>query len=318
LYVSNPGLYPLAGLNLTVADVNASLTWTGLDALYIKLRTVGAINSYPAGDWKFKTLNPTFTVPLTGLVTQDVSGLCVGDVNGSYIPAGLKDASFLSVLNDGVQTIPVNESFVYNITSNQIADLGAMTLFMGYDANLFEIENVNTSLEGMKYVIEDGKIALAWSDTKALSLKNNDPVISLTMNAKELVSQETQIFSLIPGSEFADTKANRFDNFELKMANVITPNGVNEFSMFNYPNPFKNTTNIVYTLPEAGKVRLVLTNMFGQTLKVLVNEMQSAGSYTVTVNPVDNSLSQGVYLYKIEVEGETDTFVKVNKMLFTR
>jgi hypothetical protein len=315
LYVASIGP-PLTGLNLLVADVNGSMTYTGLDALYIKLRTVGAISSYPAGDWDFTV--PTVVIPASGLTSQEIDGLCFGDVNGSYIPAGLKEASFLSVVDDGLQTIPVNQSFTYNIRSNAVADLGAMTLFMGYDQNKFEIESVNTSLDGMKYVIDNGKIAIAWSDTKPLSVKNNDPIISLTMNAKEPVSKATQIFSLITGSEFADTKANRFDNFDLKMSDVITPNGLKEFSMFNYPNPFKNTTNIVYTLPESGKVRLVITNMYGKTVRVLVDEMQAAGSYTVTVNPSDNMLNAGVYLYKIEVQGATDTYVKVNKMLFTR
>ena len=314
LYVANPILYPLYDLNDTVADVNASLTITGLDALYIKLRTIGSITSYPAGDWKFN--NPEITVPVT--TTKDILGLCEGDVNGSYIPAGLKEASLLTIKDDAVQTIPVNQSFTYNIKSSAIADLGAMTLFMGYDQNIFEIEKVNTSLEGMKYVIEDGKIALAWSDTKPLSVKNDEIIISLTMNTKELVSQATQIFSLIPGSEFADSKAIRYDNFDLKMSKVITPNGLKEFSMFNYPNPFKNTTNIVYTLPESGKVRLVLTNMYGKTIRVLVDEMQNAGSYTVPVDTYDNTLTPGVYLYKIEVIGATDTYVKVNKMMFTR
>jgi len=316
LYTVNPVLYPLTGLNLTVADVNASLTYTGLDALYIKLRTVGAINSYPAGDWKFD--NPSVSVSPVP-TTQDIYGLCVGDVNGSYIPStGYKEASFLSAIEDGTQTIPVNESFTYNIRSNSAAELGAMTLFMKYDQSRFDLEGVNSSLEGMKYVIDEGKIALAWSDTKPLGLKNNDPVISLKMSAKEPVSKPTQIFTLLPGSEFADKQANRLQNFDLKFANVITPNGVNEFSAFNYPNPFKNTTNIVYTLPESGKVRLVLTNMYGKTLRVLVDEMQNAGSYTVTVNPLDYNLTPGVYLYKIEVTGATDSYVKVNKMLFTR
>jgi hypothetical protein len=296
--------------------VNGSLTWTGLDALYIKLRTVGAINSYPAGDWVFD--NPTNIGVSPVLFSQNIMGLCVGDVNGSYIPTGLKDASFLSVVNDGVQTIPVNEDFIYNIKSDQLADLGAMTLFMGYDPNIFEIKSINTSLDGMKYVIADGKIALAWSDTKPFSVKNNDPVISLTMRAKELVSQATQIFNLIPGSEFANPKAEKFENFVLKMADVLTPNGNKEFSIFNYPNPFNNTTKIVYTLPESGKVHLVLTDMYGKTIRVLVDEMQNAGSYTVLVDNVDYNLSSGVYLYKIEVNGAANTYVKVNKMLFNQ
>jgi hypothetical protein len=318
LQILGPGpYYPnLQGLPLAVADVNASGNLTGLDALYIKLRTVGAIDSYPAGDWKFT--NPTITVNPPATTSQNLFGLCYGDVNASYIPTGMKDASYLTFVNDGVQNIPVNEEFIYNIKSNQVADLGAMTLFMGYDPNRFEIVSVNTTLDGMKYVIADGKIALAWSDTKSLSVKNDDPVISLTMKAKEPVAQATQIFSIIPGSEFADPKAVRIDNFGLKLADVLTPNGVKEFSMFNYPNPFKNTTNIVYTLPESGKVRLVLTNIYGQTLRVLVDQMQDAGSYTVTVSNVDVNLSQGVYIYKIEVDGASNTYVKVNKMLFNQ
>ncbi|MEI7898318.1 MAG: T9SS type A sorting domain-containing protein, partial [bacterium] len=303
----------LAGLYATAGDVNASLSLTGLDALYIKLRTVGSVTSYPAGDWTFGGYNVT-----TPALTSNIFGLCVGDVNGDFIPSSYKDVAYLSVLDDAVQTIPVNESFVYNIKGSAVADLGAMTLFMGYDQNRFDIENVNTSLEGMKYVIDGGRIALAWSDTKPLSIKNDETVLSLTMKAKDLVSQPTSVFHLLPGSEFADSKATRYDNFDLKMSKVITPNGVNEFSMFNYPNPFRNTTNIVYTLPESGKVRLVLTNMYGKTVRVLVDEMQNAGSYTVTVNPIDNSLTPGVYLYKIEVTGATDTYMKVNKMMFTR
>jgi hypothetical protein len=318
LYVVNPVTYPLTGLNLLVADVNGSgppNPVTGLDALYIKLRTVGAINSYPAGDWKFD--NPTVPVSPV-LFSQNIMGLCVGDVNGSYIPTGMKDASLLSVQSDGVQTIPVNENFIYNIKSNQVADLGAMTLFMNFDPTRFEIVSVNTSLDGMKYVIEDGRIALAWSDTKPFPVKTDETVLSLTMKAKVLVSQSTQIFSLIPGSEFADPKAKVFENFVLKMADVLTPNGTKEFSMFNYPNPFSNTTNIVYTLPESGKVHLVLTNMYGQTIRVLVDEVQTAGSHIVLVNNVDYNLNQGMYLYKIEVDGATTTYVKVNKMLFNQ
>jgi hypothetical protein len=99
---------------------------------------------------------------------------------------------------------------------------------------------------------------------------------------------------------------------------VLTPNGTKEFSMFNYPNPFSNTTNIVYTLPESGKVHLVLTNMYGQTIRVLVDEVQTAGSHIVLVNNVDYNLNQGMYLYKIEVDGATTTYVKVNKMLFNQ
>jgi hypothetical protein len=290
------------------------MTTTALDALYIKLRTVGMISSYPAGDWKFTDVSFTLTAP----INQDLQGLCVGDVNDSYIPTGLKQASFLAPADGGIMTIPVNESFTYNIRSNVKSTLGAMTLFMSYDQNRFEIEKVITSLEGMKYVIDNGQVSLAWSDTKSLLMKSDDPIISLQMKAKEAITQPTQIFSINPGSEFADANANRYDNFEVKLANVISTTSANDFSIYNYPNPFQNSTDIVYTLPEQAKVKLVLTNMFGQVISTLVDAEQSAGLYTVKVNPSTENLKSGVYLYRIEVSGATATYNKTNKMMLAR
>ena len=91
-----------------------------------------------------------------------------------------------------------------------------------------------------------------------------------------------------------------------------------EFSILNYPNPFSDNTKIVYTLPEAGKVTLVITDMFGKTVRTLVDEVQTAGTYSIPVNADELNLTSGVYLYRIEAAGATDTYVKVNKMVFAR
>jgi len=76
------GTYPLFGLRAVVADINADGNITGLDALMIKDRAVGYINSYPTGDWKFTSA----TVVLGPNATADLKALCTGDVNGSNIP----------------------------------------------------------------------------------------------------------------------------------------------------------------------------------------------------------------------------------------
>jgi hypothetical protein len=279
----------------------------------VKLRVIGMINSYAAGDWKFE--DPAVTVGATA-VTEDFMGLCVGDVNGSYIPTNLKEVSYLAAVEGDIQTIPVNTPFTYELRSDAIADLGAMTLFMSYDANLFEIVDVTSSLEEMRYVIEEGRIALAWADPRSLSLSSDETILTFSIRAKERIEQPTQIFTILPGSEFADAKANRFDNFSLKMSSVT--NDVREFSMANYPNPFKNTTTIIYSLPEAGKVTLELTDMYGKTVKTLVSTYQEVGAYTVSVDPFDLHMAPGVYMYSIQVESATKTYVKVEKMILTR
>jgi archaellum component FlaG (FlaF/FlaG flagellin family) len=88
--------------------------------------------------------------------------------------------------------------------------------------------------------------------------------------------------------------------------------------LFNYPNPFNNTTTIVYSLPESGNVKLTITNMYGKTIHTLVDGVQEAGNYTVTVDPSIVKLAPGVYLYQVELQGDNDTYVKTNKMIFTR
>lgn len=312
----NPGGPLSTPVKTLAADVNGSLIINATDALNIKLRVVGIVDSYNAGDWAF--VPTTFTLNSGSPVMNFGStfhGLCYGDVNGSYIPAGMKSVPLLTATEDGIQTVAVGESFTYDLRSNSIADLGAMTLFMNFDQNLFKIENVKTSLEGLQYKIENGKLALAWSDVTPISVSNDEPVISLTVKAKEQISAPTQIFTISAGSEFANSNAEPL-NFNLKMSNVLT--GAKTFSLANYPNPFTNTTNIVYTLPEAGQVRLVITDIFGRTLSVLVDAMQEAGNHSVVVNPANVNLSQGVYLYKIEVSGATDTYSKVNKLIFNK
>ena len=307
------GLYPLQYLRLNAADVNASGTLTGLDALYIKLRTVGEINSYPAGDWVFTDTTFTLAVP----AEVDLKGLCVGDVNGSFIPDGNKDGSFLDVVSDNVETVPVNKPFTYTVLSNSQADLGAMTLFMNYDPSKFMVMNLQNASESMKYKIEAGRIAIAWSDTHPLDVKRLDTLVSIQMKALSPIDEPADIFSLGTGGEFADIRANRYDNFTLNMPKVITSKDNNAFYIMNFPNPFNNSTEIIYSIPEQADVKLVITNILGDVIKIVTDGHQDAGNYHYIINAAECHMQAGTYIYKIIVNGNSATYTKVNKMVFT-
>jgi hypothetical protein len=58
--------------------------------------------------------------------------------------------------------------------------------------------------------------------------------------------------------------------------------------------------------------------MFGKTVRTLVDENQAAGTYTIPVNAIELNMASGIYLYRIEAAGATNTYVKVNKMIFAR
>ncbi|MBN2572778.1 MAG: T9SS type A sorting domain-containing protein [Ignavibacteriales bacterium] len=87
----------------------------------------------------------------------------------------------------------------------------------------------------------------------------------------------------------------------------------NEYKLYqNYPNPFNPSTNIKYSLPEAGNVKLSIYNVLGQEVETLVNEYKEAGNHSVSWGA--NNFSSGVYIYKLEVNSK----VMLNKMILLK
>jgi hypothetical protein len=73
----------------------------------------------------------------------------------------------------------------------------------------------------------------------------------------------------------------------------------------NFPNPFNPVTKISYTIPVASEVRLSVSNMLGQEVKVVVDSRRNAGTYEVSFSAAD--LPSGVYFYTLRAGQYTDT-----------
>lgn len=91
---------------------------------------------------------------------------------------------------------------------------------------------------------------------------------------------------------------------------AVTPNeyGLDQ----NYPNPFNPTTTINYTLPNAGFTKLSVYNTIGEEVQSLVNENQSAGSYSLNFNA--SNLPSGLYFYTLT----SGNFTQTNKMILMK
>jgi hypothetical protein len=73
----------------------------------------------------------------------------------------------------------------------------------------------------------------------------------------------------------------------------------------NYPNPFNPSTNINFSVPEAGDIKLAVYNIVGEEVAVLVDGFTEAGFYNVTFDAT--SLPSGVYLYKLQSANSVET-----------
>jgi hypothetical protein len=80
----------------------------------------------------------------------------------------------------------------------------------------------------------------------------------------------------------------------------------------NYPNPFNPSTQIKYSIAEAGLVSVKIFDILGREVADLVNRQQSAGTYTVNFNA--QNLSTGVYIYRIE----SGSFQATKKMMLMK
>ncbi|MCU0473123.1 MAG: T9SS type A sorting domain-containing protein [Bacteroidales bacterium] len=76
-----------------------------------------------------------------------------------------------------------------------------------------------------------------------------------------------------------------------------------------FPNPFQSNTQIQYTVPSAGQVKLSIYDMCGRLVGVLVNERKQTGTYTLVFNA--DKLQSGKYYCIINTEGfvMTEKFV---------
>ncbi len=91
-----------------------------------------------------------------------------------------------------------------------------------------------------------------------------------------------------------------------------------QFALYqNYPNPFNPSTQIRFDLPQATKVKLEIFNSLGQLVTTLADEVQSAGSYTITWNGQSRSginVSSGLYFVRLQA----GDFVNTKKMLLMK
>lgn len=80
----------------------------------------------------------------------------------------------------------------------------------------------------------------------------------------------------------------------------------------NYPNPFNPSTTIKYAVPVDSKVKLEMYSMLGELVTTLVNDLQSAGNYSVAFDA--SRFASGTYIYRLTA-GST---VMTKKMLLIK
>lgn len=76
----------------------------------------------------------------------------------------------------------------------------------------------------------------------------------------------------------------------------------------NRPNPFRSSTQLGFSIPEAARVRLTVFDVAGRAVRTLADGAMSAGRHEVAWDGTDDDhrvLSNGVYFYALELPGQS-------------
>ena len=80
----------------------------------------------------------------------------------------------------------------------------------------------------------------------------------------------------------------------------------------NYPNPFNPVTNIIFSLPKSGNVKLTVMDITGREILTLINDSYSAGTYKIDLDA--SQLASGIYFYRLQ----TSEFTQTRKMILLK
>jgi len=85
----------------------------------------------------------------------------------------------------------------------------------------------------------------------------------------------------------------------------------------NYPNPFNPSTQISFSIPEAGHVTLIVYNMLGQCVKTLIDKSLAVGVHNAQWDGTDDygrTIANAAYFYRLQ----TASGVKTMKMIMLK
>lgn len=341
--VSAPNYTPFA---VEVADVDNNGIFTGNDPLIVMRRSIGlpgyspfpiggtpnfqvaggevaslgakvypqapSVVFAPMGTYAAGTAGTDFYYvgTITGKAGNTVMNLYYiagGDVNASYVPQGGAKAQ-PSLSYSGVINANVGDVVSIPVAIDQAVNFNALNMGLSFDNNMIEVLSVN-GYDVVNIDNNNGNVNIAWFDAAGRSAST----ATIVVNARILsdINAADRLFELNGLNEISDANAQVIEGVSFTASaintNATSINEVSDLTAISYPNPFNSEATISYTMPEAGKVNVIVYNKLGQVVKVLVNEVQNAGVQTVRLSSADLN-GNGTYLYKVTVEGSAKSY----------
>jgi hypothetical protein len=260
----------------------------------------------------------------TGNYIKKIFAQCTGDFNGNFAPGIMKSASE-SLTLDYRENILVSSDTEFELPVYAAMDMevGTISLILNFPADEVEITDVfltSDPTSPIEYNVKGNELRIGWYTLAPVWLNEGESLITIKMKTS---SEEDVHFSLADNdlNELADGNYEVIGNASLVIDIPSTSSlgiGVNlsseQVDFTSYPNPFKGTTTLTYSLPVDGQVLIEVYNLVGSKVKVAIDETQSAGEYSLNLDA--SNLQPGVYTAILKLKtSDANVTTRVIKMI---
>ena len=295
------GMSLLSGLKLKAANCDLNPAINSIDALMAQKRGIGLLTAFPAGDWTFTT--PSVTIPGPGVYTQNINGLTVADVNGSYVPYTKSEPSIhllqsgtISTGKDGISELP--------LLAGSTIQTAAVTMLLNIDPAA-EVVNLSSPLIGddkLLWQYENHRLSVSWFDVEPITLNPGDVFLILSIRMKGN-SGEAPGFTISCDavSEMADENATVLNNVQFMYPKLLWSD-LQGYECLSYPNPFTDLTTLHFTIPVEGRVEISVYGIDGKKIIDLYNQITAAGEHLITWDGKDAGkidVPSGIYYFRM-------------------
>jgi len=288
------GAVPLVGLRLKAGDVNNNTAVNAQDALLVSRRFAGISSSFTAGNWAFEALPVNITA---GTVTQNILGLCYGDVNGSYSSIPNRSNAPVAVREMGTVVVD-GEEVLIPVSADKAMEIGAASLVFQIPAGL-EVVGVESALPGSDFIYNaaNGQLRSVWYHLDGARLVEGD--VLMTIRARRTSALNANMTATAE-CELATLWAEALEGAALRIPALVSKSS--GLALQTYPNPAQDQAILRFNLDQKSSVSAKLTDAMGRVVWTLASGSKVAGAQEVIVDT--RNFANGVYSLVLTSEAE--------------
>jgi len=333
--------YEIEKVRFYAGDVTGGTYYiNSTDALRIQANFVNG-TSFDRPIWTFwkagETINSNSTpsesyasVTISGGdITANIYGLCTGDFNRSFIPGARNDGeNQVEMIHDGeISVIPMQE-FELPVRVASGCTVGAVSLAMILPSDLFIVKDIVMMNENGQagWAFNGDELRVGWFTADPVQLAAGDKLLTLKLMMKDVAGILTNLrVSLSPGllNELADENFIPVDHavvvtdeISVKMTGIGDTVESEMLTLSCYPNVTGEMTSIEYSIPRQGRVKLEISNIPGQKVELLADQVQKKGNHKLSYDVT--ALQTGTYFVVLSYESSGRNMVKSALLVVSR